>query len=511
MVGFPQWKIYFIAVVILSGIWFALPNFVTADFLPHKKLNLGLDLRGGSQLLLEIDYDKYQKEQLSYIVEELRKTLNSQTPKIGYKNLGVEGNAAVFNIREPEKAASTQALINNSIPGVSATITGDKFSVGFSDATIAQQKTSLMQQSIEIIRRRVDETGTKEPTIQSQGNNRILLQVAGADNPEEIKQKINTTAKLSFHMVKGESPVPADKVPDPGYMIMKDTQGRAWEIEKQQLLGGENLVNANQTFDMYNHAAVAFKLDNRGGKIFGDVTRENVGHLFASVLDDTIISAPRIQEPILGGSGQITGSFTPEEANKLATLLRAGALPTSLKILEERTVGASLGQDSINAGTRASYIATFLVAVFMIVSYGFFGVISVVALIVNIIMIIAGMSLLQATMTLPGIAGIALTTGIAVDANVLIFERIREEIRHGKKPFAAIEQGFDRAFSTITDSNVATLTTAVLLYIFGTGTVKGFAVSLSIGIIASMFTAIMLSRFIITMWLNKARPTTLKL
>ncbi len=510
MVGFPRWKIFFIVIVISLGVWFALPNFISAPFLSHKKLNLGLDLRGGSQLLLEIDYDKYQKEQLAYIVEELRKTLRSE--KVGYKNLSVEGNFAVFDIREPEKTNSTRALINNSVPGVTATVDGDKFKVGFSDATISQQKTSLMAQSIEIIRRRVDETGTKEPIIQSQGNNRILLQVAGAENPEEIKGKINTTAKLNFHMVHGDSPVPKDKVPEPGYMILPDAKPNTyWEVEKQPLLGGENLVNASQGFDQYSHPTVAFKLDNRGGKIFGDVTRDNVGHLFASVLDNVVISAPRIQEPIMGGSGQITGNFTAEEATKLATLLRAGALPASLKILEERTVGASLGQDSINAGTRASYIATMMVAVFMIGSYGFFGLISVVALVVNLLLIIAGMSVIQSTMTLPGIAGIALTTGIAVDANVLIFERIREEIRNGKKPFACVEQGFDRAFATITDSNVAALISSILLYIFGTGTVKGFAVTLSIGIIASMFTAVMLSRFLITLWLNKARPATLKL
>lgn len=511
MVGFPRWKIFFIVVVTFFGIWFSLPNFVSAPFLPSKKLNLGLDLRGGSQLLLEIDYEKYQKEQLAYVVEELRKTLNSQSPKIGYRDLGVEEGFAVFTIREPERINEAKGLLTGAIHGVTAVSEGDKVKVTFSDRTVIEQKNSLMAQSIEIIRRRVDETGTKEPTIQSQGNNRILLQVAGAENPEEIKQKINTTAKLNFHMVKGESPVAQDKTPDPGYIILADTEGRYWEVEKQPMIGGENLVNANQTFDMYGRAAVAFKLDNRGGKIFGDVTRDNVGKLFASVLDNVIISAPRIQEPIMGGSGQITGSFTSDEATKLATLLRAGALPAQLKILEERTVGASLGQDSINAGTQASYIATLLVAIFMIVSYGFFGFISVIALIVNLILIIAGMSVIQSTMTLPGIAGIALTTGIAVDANVLIFERIREEIRNGKKPYACIEQGFDRAFATITDSNVTALISSILLYIFGTGTVKGFAVTLSIGIIASMFTAIMLSRFLITLWLNKTRPTTLKL
>ena len=217
MVGFPRWKIFFIVIVISLGVWFALPNFVSASFLPQKKLNLGLDLRGGSQLLLEIDYDKYQKEQLAYVVEELRKTLRSE--KVGYKNLGIEGNTAVFDIREPEKTDLTRVLINNSVPGVTAAVEGDKFKVGFNDRTIIEQKTSLMQQSIEIIRRRVDETGTKEPVIQSQGNNRILLQVAGAENPEEIKQKIATTAKLNFHMVKGDSPVPKDKVPDAGFFI----------------------------------------------------------------------------------------------------------------------------------------------------------------------------------------------------------------------------------------------------------------------------------------------------
>lgn len=509
MVGFPRWKIFFIIVIIFMAVYFALPNFVSASFLPSKKLNLGLDLRGGSQILLEIDYDKYQKEQLGYIVEELRKNLRDE--KVGYRNLGVEGNAAVFNIREPEKTDSTKALIRKTIAGVDSTVEGDKFKVSFTPQTIRDQKTRLMDQSIEIIRKRVDETGTKEPIIQSQGADRILLQVAGAENPEEIKQKINTTAKLSFHAVKGSTPVAKTKVPDAGYELLPDQNGQYWEVEKQQVMGGENLVNATQTYDSYGRVAVGFKLDNRGGKAFGDFTRDHVGQLFASVLDDVIISAPRIQEPIMGGQGQITGSYTAEEANKLATLLRAGALPASLKILEERTVGASLGADSIAAGTHASYIATALVAIFMIASYGFFGLISVVALCVNIVIIIASMSVIQSTMTLPGIAGIALTTGIAVDANVLIFERIREEIRHGKKPFACVEQGFDRAFSTILDSNVTTLTSAVLLYIFGTGTVKGFAVSLAIGIIASMFTAIMLARFMITLWLNKARPKELKL
>lgn len=509
MVGFPRWKIFFIFTVTLLSIYFALPNFVNMPGLPKNKLNLGLDLRGGSQILLEIDYDKYQKEQLAYVVEELRKTLRSA--KLGYKDLGVEDNFATFELRDLERDNETRGLITGAIRGVEVTNDGNKFKIAFSAATVAEQKGLLAQQSIEIIRRRVDETGTKEPLIQTQGRDRILLQVPGVDNPDEIKAKINTTAKLNFHMVKGDSPVAANATPSPGHIILPDQEKQFWEVEKQPLLGGENLVNASQTFDQYGRVAVSFKLDNRGGKIFGDVTRDNVGKLFASVLDGVVISAPRIQEPILGGQGQITGKYTAEEATALSTLLRAGALPVALKILEQRTVGASLGADSIAAGTMASYIATALVAVFMIVSYGWFGVISVIALLVNIVMIIAAMSMLQATMTLPGIAGIALTTGIAVDSNVLIFERIREEIRAGKKPFAAIEQGFDRAFTTIFDSNLTALISAVLLYIYGTGTIKGFAVSLSIGLIASMFTAVMLSRFLITLWMNKTRPKTIKL
>ena len=486
-----------------------LPNFVAAPFLPNKKLNLGLDLRGGSQLLLEIDYDKYQAEQLGYVVEELRKALRSE--QIGYKNLGVEGTKATFELRDPGAVNQVKTLISSSVRGVDVANDGVKFSVGFNSRTVADQETSLIEQSIEIIRRRVDETGTKEPIIQTQGKNRILLQVPGVDNPEEIKKKINTTAKLDFHSVKGDGLVTKDTIPDPGYVILPDQEGHFYEVQKEPVLGGQNLTNASQGYDNFQHVVINFTLDSRGAKTFGDYTRDNVGQLFVAVLDNVVVNAARIHEVIMGGQVQISGNFTVDEANNIASLLRAGALPVSLKILEERTVGASLGADSIHAGTVAAIIATALVALFMIATYGFFGVVSVVALTVNLILIIAFMSLFQATLTLPGIAGITLTTGIAVDANVLIFERIREELRNGKKPFAAVEQGFDRAFSTIFDANITALASAVLLYIFGTGTVKGFAVSLSIGIISSMFTAIMLSRFIITLWLAKRRPAELKL
>ncbi len=508
MIGFPRWKVYTVFVVLFLGIYFSLPNFVNSSLVPKNKLNLGLDLQGGSQLMLQVDYESFRKDQLGFVLEEVRRALRSD--KVGYRNLNVGNGYVKFDLREPERADRVQKLLVSSIQGVDVEVKGTEFKIAYNKQTEVSQKAALIDQSIEIIRRRVDETGTKEPSIQRQGQDRILLQVPGAENPEEIKKKINTTAKLTFHMVKGTEPVEKDKVPSPGHIIMPDQEGRYWEIEKTVRISGQNLVNAQQSYDQFGRVAVAFKLDNRGGKIFGDLTRENVGYLFASVLDNVIVSAPRINEPILGGSGVITGSFSAAEATNLANLLRAGALPASLKILEERTVGASLGSDSIEAGKVAAVVGTVLVAAFMIVAYGFFGFVSVVAVIFNVILIIAVMSAMQSTLTMPGIAGIVLTVGMAVDANVLIFERMREEIRNGKKPYACIEQGYERAFNTIFDSHVTTIISAVLLYIFGTGTVKGFAVSLIFGLISSMFTAVLVSRMIIVYWYGRTRTKELK-
>ncbi|PIR34408.1 MAG: protein translocase subunit SecD, partial [Alphaproteobacteria bacterium CG11_big_fil_rev_8_21_14_0_20_44_7] len=504
MLNFPKWKVLLILSVLVAGIYYALPNFVPMDGINDKKLNLGLDLRGGSHLLLEVDFDTYLTEQYENQLDAIRKILREA--KLGYKDLNADNNDITFNLREIDKAEEAKKLILDSSPFFIVVNNGANFRIKFTDTYIYQRKDELVKQSIEIIRRRVDETGTKEPIIQKQGDQRIVLQVPGEENPDEIKEKINTTAKLTFHMVVGDSSVAKNAVPAPGNVILPDQEGQFWEVEKRAMLGGENLDNASQGYDSYGNVAVMFKFDTVGGKIFGDVTKANVGKRFASVLDGVVISAPVIREAILGGSGQITGNFAVKEANDLATLLRAGALPAALEIMEERTVGASLGADSIAAGKMASIIAIIVVAVFMILTYGVFGVISVISLTLNIILVIAALSLFQATLTLPGIAGIVLTVGMAVDANVLIFERIREELLLGKSPLNAVEQGFEKAFGTILDSNITTLIVGVLLFSFGSGPVKGFAVTLSIGIICSMFTAIMVSRLMIAKWLRKTRP-----
>lgn len=509
MLDFPKWKIFLISSVIVLGIYYALPNFISSSFLPNSKMNLGLDLQGGSHLLLKVEHEEYFKAQLENLVDDVRKVL--QGKQFGYKNLGVNGAAVSFDLRDASNIKQVFSDLKNLGQQVIVNELNGKFEVSFSDIYYNEQKAKLVEQSIEIIRRRVDETGTKEPIIQSQGEDRIILQVPGAENPDEIKAKINTTAKLTFHAVNGEEPVNADKIPQEGFVILPDNEGQYWEIAKKPTLGGENLTDASQAYDDFGQVVVHFKFDTRGGKVFGDFTKDNVGKLFASVLDGKVISAPRIQEPILGGQGQITGSYTAEEATELATLLRAGALPASLKIMEERTVGASLGADSIEAGTKASIIGTVGVAVFMIAVYGFFGFIAVLAVAFNVVLIIAALSILGSTLTLPGIAGIALTVGIAVDANVLIFERMREENKRKQKPYKIIELGYEKAFATIIDSNLTTVAAALLLFLFGSGPVKGFAITLTIGILSSMFTAVLVSRMIIVLWLKKNKPKTIKI
>ena len=508
MLDFPKWKIFLICSVLVLGIYYALPNFITSKYLPSAKMNLGLDLQGGSHLLLKVDDDDYFRTQVTNLVDEVRKELRSKD--IGYKNLGSDGKAVSFDLRDLGRSQEVFSLLKAMGSDVVVNNTDGKFNVSFSEAYYIQQRAKLIDQSIEIIRRRIDETGTKEPIIQSEGTDRIILQVPGTENPEAIKQKINTTAKLTFHNVIGDAPVEKNKVPEPGNMVLPDMEGKYWEVEKTPTLGGDSLVDASQGYDDFHRVAVHFKFDTRGGKIFGDYTRTHVGHLFASVLDGKVISAPRIQEPILGGQGQITGNYTAEQATELASLLRAGALPASLKILEERTVGASLGADSIHAGAKAAIIGTALVAVFMVALYGFFGFIAIIAVLFNIVLVFAGLSIMGATLTLPGIAGIALTVGMAVDANVLIFERMREEIAKNQKVYKVIETGYTKAFATIVDSHLTTISAALIMFTMGSGPVKGFAVTLTIGIISSMFTAFWVTRLITVTWLKRARPKTIR-
>lgn len=505
MLDFPKWKIFLICSVLALGVYFALPNFITSPYLPSAKMNMGLDLQGGSHLLLHIEKDEYFRTQLDALVDDVRKQLIAKD--IGYKNLGTDGKEVSFDLRDPARTKEVFSLLKSLGADFMVNEVSGKFTVKFSEQYYITQQAKLVDQSIEIIRRRIDETGTKEPIIQSEGTDRIIVQVPGTENPEDIKQKINTTAKLTFHNVIGSGPVAAGANPGPGNMILPDQDGtQYWEVEKLPTLGGESLVDASTGHDEFGRVAIHFKFDTRGGKIFGDYTREHVGHLFASVLDGKVISAPRIQEPILGGQGQITGNYSDNEAAQLATLLRAGALPASLKILEERTVGASLGADSIEAGTKASIIGTVAIAIFMIVTYGFFGFIAIIAVIFNVILVFATLSIMGATLTLPGIAGIALTVGMAVDANVLIFERMREENSNKQKAFKVVEAGYSKAFGTIVDSHLTTISAALIMFTMGSGPVKGFAVTLTIGIIASMFTAFWVTRMITVLWMRRTKP-----
>ena len=523
MLRFPSWKIALILGICLVGFVLSLPNLFPReqmqrlpDWLPHDQINLGLDLQGGSHLLLEVDIRAVVEERLETLVDDIRSIL--RPARIGYRGLGVRGDAATFTLTDPASAGEAVALLDDLNPNPLAREIevvegeGGRIEARVTESAVRELQDSAVRQSLEIVRRRIDEVGTREPTIQRQGEDRILVQVPGEKDPESIKRLLGQTAKLTFHLVDLETPLQqalAGNLP-PGSMLLPSTEEGQGQIvvRKRVEVSGESLVDAQPTFQQ-NEPVVSFRFDTAGGRKFGNVTREHVGELLAIVLDDKVISSPRIREPILGGSGVISGSFTVQSANELAVLLRAGALPAPLEIVEERSVGPDLGADSIAAGEIAGVVALVLVMGLMSFYYGLFGVAACVALVVNLILIMGVLSALQATLTLPGIAGIVLTIGMAVDANVLIFERIREEVRGGRSPISAIDAGYREAMRTIIDANLTTLIAAVLLYAFGSGPVRGFAVTLGIGIITSMFTAISLTRLMVASWMRRTRPAVL--
>ena len=519
MLNFSPFKISFIAITCLLAVFFTVPNFLgekSSDFafLPDKKINLGLDLRGGSYLLLEVNFNEYLKEQLDSVRSDIRAAFRGKTidgKRIRYSGgLNIVGDKIVFSLNDPSIASGVTSLLRKEVSGgVIFEENSGKIEASFDEPALKEMKKNVIEQSIEIVRRRVDETGTREPDIQRQGDDRILLQVPGLDNPEHLKNLLGKTAKMTFHLLNDAFAYPDTSrgALPPGTIRLKDENGTAYAIKRQVMLSGDLLVNASPGINSYGQPVVNIRFNNLGAKKFGDITKNNVGKPFAIVLDGKVITAPVIRSKILGGTAEISGNFTTQEAQDTALLLRAGALPAPLEIIEERTVGPSLGADSIEAGKKAVIFGVILVMVFMALVYGLFGVFSNLALIMNMIMIVAVISLFGATLTLPGIAGIVLTMGMAVDANVLIFERIKEEIRIGKTPFAAIDNGFRQAFKTIIDSNITTLIAALLLYIFGSGPVKGFAVTLSVGILSSMFSAILLTRLMVVTWLKKKRPS----
>ena len=523
MLVFERWKIILVLVISLLGIVYAVPNFLSRSsagslptWLPHEQINLGLDLQGGSHLLLEVDFATVLKEQLEMLVDEARVVLRGAG--IGYTGLGRSGEEVTLKLRDLDEGEVVHDLLSEIEPGIEIEVSeaGD-VSVILSETSLRERQVAVLSQSIEIVRRRIDETGTREPSIQRQGEDRILVQLPGVDDPERIKRLLGKTAKMNFRMVDEATPVEdalRGRVP-PGseLLYVRDRSINQQDstpivIRKRISVSGDNLLDAQPTFQD-NQPVVSFRFDTVGGRKMGALTAENVGKRFAIVLDGEVISAPVIREPIPGGNGIISGSFTVQSAQDLALLLRAGALPAPLTILEERTVGPSLGADSIAAGKIASIVGLALVVSYIIMSYGLFGIAAVVALLVNMALIVSLLSVLQATLTLPGIAGIVLTIGMAVDANVLIFERIREEVRNGRSVFSSVDIGFRLAFRTIIDANITTLIAAILLFQFGSGPVRGFAVTLAIGIVTSMFTAIMFTRMLIVLWLQRVRPQTL--
>lgn len=518
MLDYPKWKIWTVLLVCAFFVLGALPNLLSTetlkswpDSLPQDRVSLGLDLQGGSHLLLRLEMNEYLREQFEGVRDGLRGAMRDE--QLGYRNLVASDNAVGFSLRTETIREETDVptLIREVDPRLSYKQDGNNYRVYYSDDVLREIQLQVLEHSVEIVNRRINETGTKEPIIQRQGLDRILVQVPGLENPEQLKSLLGQTAKMSFHLVNeqiSDTQLVQGIVP-PGTRLLPndDGMGRV-PIYSKVSLSGEVLTGAQPGFDA-GQPVVNFQMDARGARKFGEITQSNVGKRFAIVLDGKVITAPVIRSAILGGSGQISGNFTTESANELSILLRAGALPAPLTIIEERTVGPSLGADSIAAGTQAALIAILVVIVYMIIAYKLFGLFSAVALALNMIILLSVLSLLQATLTLPGIAGIVLTLGMAVDANVLIFERIKEEARNGKNILTAIDSGFKSAWGTIVDSNVTTLIAALILFAFGTGTVKGFAVTLSIGIASSMFTAIMLTRMLVVLWFRKTHPKKL--
>ena len=524
MLYFPTWKKTLVILVCAFGVIYAAPNFIAEETArsiqsvmpelgPGKQVSLGLDLQGGSYLLVEVQGDVVVAERLENAAEVVRRALLDA--KVGYKPRPyVEGGAIRFRILDPERTDEVAGLVRAAEPDMVVEAgQGGNFSLTYTEQEIIAIKSRTLDQSIEIVRRRIDESGTKEPLIQRQGVERILIQLPGVEDPEEIKEKLKTTAKMTFQFQSKTMTLEEalSKGVPPGHEIV-ESEGNPqirYLLERRVIVSGENLVDAQSTFDRDNLPAVSFRFDTVGAQKFGKATQKNIGRIFAIVLDNKVISAPVIRTAILGGSGQITGNFTSEEARDLAILLRAGALPAPLIVIEERTVGPGLGQDSIDAGKIASVIGLIFVVGFMVAAYGLFGSLADIALAFNIALILGTLSLFQATLTLPGIAGIVLTIGMAVDANVLVFERIREEARAGRTPVNAIDAGYKRAITTIIDANVTTFIAALLLFIFGSGPVKGFSVTLMIGIVSSMFTAIMVTRLMVVTWVRWRRPAEL--
>ncbi len=534
MVTYSRWTVWASILACIVAVALSLPNVLQQgvrdalpDWLPKKTLNLGLDLQGGSYLLLEADVNAVYRERLETTRDDIRQALRSAD--IGYTGLVIQGADAVeVKIRDAAKIEEAAAKLQVLIVSVEPSLLGGGamnydltrgadgvFTLKMTEGARTYYRTQTVAQSIEIVRRRIDELGTKEPTIQQQGEDRIVVQVPGLDDPARLKALIGKTAKLQFRMVDEQGDVQAalqGRVPAGSELLYEERDGQQIPllIEKRVIVTGENLVDARQSVDPRNgRPVVSFQFDAQGARRFGDATAANVGRRFAIVLDKKIISAPIINEPIVTGSGQIGGGFTFESANDLAILLRAGALPAPLTVVEERTVGAELGADSIAAGSMAAVVGVALTVALLLVSYGLFGFFAVVGLAMNLVITVAIMTMLGATLTLPGIAGLILSIGMTVDANVLFYERMREERGLGKAAASSLTGGFSGSMSAIVDANFTQLIACAILFYLGSGPVRGFAVTLGIGIAVSMFTAVLLTRIMVVSWYRWRKPKVL--
>ena len=554
MLNLQRWQTIAVIAFTALAVLFALPNVLPAMVLDHlpgwyqqSRINLGLDLRGGAHFLLEADLRSVLTERLTNLSDSVRGELRKQ--QVGVKDVAVEaGRAVVVTLRDEAQRAKALEAIRNVDPSLSVSGSGDTIRLTYSETDLVRRKKEVIDQSIEILRRRVDETGTIEPTIVRQGDDRILLQVPGIKDTTDLKRKINQTAKLTFHLVNEDVAVSGQNIPAnlpptttliptrEGMQALRATNPKAWEeiqsanpklsaeqicrryqppclpVFKRVVVGGEDLDDAKATFENQQRARpiISFMFNSAGGRAFCAATRANIGKRLAIQLDNEIISAPVVQSAICGGSGIITGVFTTQQTQEQALLLRSGALPATLSIIEERTVGADLGADAIQSGTTAALVGTVLVVLFMLTVYGpVFGGFASLAMMVNMLLVFAGMSILGASLTLPGIAGLVLTVGMSVDSNVLIYERVREEKANGRSPFSALATGYERALTAVIDSNLTALIAGVLLFGFGSGPIRGFATSLTLGLLTHLFTATIFTRMLLSLWVRWRRPTEL--
>ena len=505
-----------VILVISLGIIFTLPTLLykenSNNWFFDNKINLGLDLQGGSYLLLEVQTEVLMQEELNNISDSIQFIARGLQTNI--INIISEEDEIQLRFSNNDKLEEIREKFKNNYRNVNVTIKNNTMKIAINEIFKKNIKESAIKQSLEIVRKRIDESGTKEPLIQRSGKKRILLQLPGIKDPERIKELLGTTAKLTFHMVDDEDTISlkANRAPF-GKIIVADFYNPEikYLVEKKSRVGGENLVDAKASFDPQEGHAVSFRFDTTGAQKFGKATSENVGKRFAVILDGVVITAPVINTAITGGSGIITGNFSSQEAADLSVLLRAGALPAPLSIIEERSVGPGLGADSIASGKIAAIIGMICVCIFMILIYGVFGLLANLSLLANLFIIVSLLGTIGATLTLPGIAGIVLTIGIAVDANVLVFERIKEEANKTTSALEAVKNGFDKALSTILDANITTLIAALLLFVFGSGPIKGFSITLSLGVLASMFTAIMFTNFLIYLWFNFSKKKEINL